>query len=162
MNQQIVQSQLEDVRTVLNNSVQRISSYLNQHCLNQMLKEDGSRNEDYYSSLLKSLRRLEVFCDEAHDAVHVILQSEVFRKPAAEKTLYGIYHQCIMEFFSPKGDIWYENSRAAYTGKNAIMYHHTPPASFETLIHSLENGFQQLREELAYYEADYQRKSSPS
>ncbi len=158
----MVQSQLEEVRTVLNNSLQRISSYLDQHCLDQMLKEEGSGNEDYYSSLLKALRRLEVFCDEAHDAVHVLIKSEVFRKHVAEKTLYGIYHQCIMEFFSPKGDIWYENSRAAYTGKNMITYHHTPAASFETLLQSLESGFQQLREDLAYYETDYQRKSSPS
>lgn len=154
----MVQSQLEEVKTVLNDSVNRISSYLNQHCLPQMLQEKGSGNKTYYTSLLKSLRRLEVFCEEAHDTVKMILKSEVFRKQAAEKTLYGIYHQCILEFFSPKGDAWYENSRAAYTGENAVTYYHEPPTSFDTLMQYLERGFQQLRDSLACYEADYQNK----
>lgn len=63
------------------------------------------------------MRRLLVFCEEGQDACFVLLNSQPFRKTAAEKILYKIYHQVIAEFFSPKSDHWYENSRSAYTGK---------------------------------------------
>lgn len=158
MSNQIVRSQMEDVRTVLKEAVEEISTYLNGHSIEHLLKEEGSEDKEYYQSLMKSLRRLEVFCDEAYDTVHVILSAPSFRKPAAEKTLYGIYHQCIMEFFSPKGDVWYEDSRAAYTGKNALRYREQPPYSFQALMNKLEDSFQQIREDLAYYETDYQTK----
>ena len=42
---------------------------------------------------------------------------EPFHEVRAEKTLYKVYHQCVEEFFMPKKDTWYENSRAAYTYK---------------------------------------------
>ncbi|MCD5323048.1 MULTISPECIES: DUF3907 family protein [Pontibacillus] len=158
MSNQMVRAQMEEVKDILQQSVTDTNDYLNQQSMGAMLLEEGSHHKEYYKLLLKALRRLEVFCDEAYDAVQVILKSESFRKPAAERTLYGIYHQCVMEFFSPKGDIWYEDSRAAYTGNNAIKYHHEPPQSFKKLIVKLEKSFQQMREDLAYYETDYHTK----
>lgn len=146
------------MQTVLNDSVNQLSSYLDHHCLHRLLDEKGSRNETYYASLLKSLRRLEVFCNEAHDTVKLIRKSDVFRKEAAQKTLYGIYHKCILEFFSPKADVWYENSRAAYTGESSITYYHEPPQSLQAIVKQLEEGFQQLRDNLACYEGHYQNK----
>lgn len=154
----MVRAQMEEVRSFLDQAVLELNGFLNTHTIDHLMVEEGSKNKDYYHTLLKTLRRLSVFCDEAYDAVQVILQSEVFRKPAAEKTLHGIYHQCIMEFYAPKGDTWYEDSRAAYTGKNAIQYQDTPPYSVKTLILSLEKSFQEIREELAYYETDYRTK----
>ncbi len=68
------------------------------------------------------MRRLLVFCEEGHDACFVLLNSQPFRKTAAEKILYKIYHQVIAEFFSPKSDHWYENSRSAYTGKKFYRF----------------------------------------
>ncbi|EAO51885.1 Hypothetical protein RBTH_01895 [Bacillus thuringiensis serovar israelensis ATCC 35646] len=88
----------------------------------------------------------------------VLLNSQPFRKTAAEKILYKIYHQVIAEFFSPKSDYWYENSRSAYTGKNSIVFQQTPPASLGQVMKSLEGKFQLMREELEYYETDYQTK----
>ncbi|KGP72192.1 DUF3907 family protein [Pontibacillus yanchengensis] len=155
MNDQLVLTQLEEVRDVMDTSLRKISDFLNQYSIQQLLKEEGSHNKGYYALLLKSLRRLEVFCDEAYEKVQRLLNSQSFHRPAAEKTLYGIYHQCIMEFFSPKSDAWREDSRAAYTGKNAITYFHQPPYILRKLMNELEGGFQQIREALAFYEADY-------
>ena len=39
------------------------------------------------------------FCEEGQDACFVLLNSQPFRKTAAEKILYKIYHQVIAEFF---------------------------------------------------------------
>ncbi len=158
MSNTVVQAQMNDVKDFLAVTVTKLSEYLNEHSIGQLLEEEGSKEKEYYEKLLKEIRRLEVFCVEALDVVNVIMYSEPFRKSAAEQTLYRIYHKCILEFFFPKDDIWYEDSRALYTGKNSIQFHATPPTSLKPLIHSLESPFQSIREELDYYETDYQTK----
>ncbi|BBP90427.1 hypothetical protein BsIDN1_40450 [Bacillus safensis] len=49
-------------------------------------------------------------------------QQQTFPQQAAQKMLHRIYHQCIEEFFTPKKDTWYEDSRSAYTGKKAALF----------------------------------------
>jgi hypothetical protein len=158
MGNSFVQAQMQDVKQFLTKTTIKLTEYLNETSIPLLLEEEGSKNKDYYTKLLKELRRLEVFCIEALEAVNVISSSNPFRKNAAEQTLYRIYHKCILEFFSPKDDVWFEDSRSAYTGKNSICFHQAPPVSFNQLIQSLEQSFQELREELDYYETDYQTK----
>ncbi len=43
-------------------------------------------------------------------------------------------------------------------GKNSIVFQQTPPASIEQVMKNLEDKFQLMREELEYYETDYQTK----
>ncbi len=78
---------------------------------------------------------------------------EPFHEARAEKTLYKVYHQCVEEFFMPKKDTWYENSRAAYTGQSAIEFYQQVPDSSRSLLLSLSSEFLRMREELAQYEA---------
>jgi hypothetical protein len=153
----IVKTQIEEVRGFLADTVVKLENYLNETTL-EKLKQGQTSDEEYFKIVLSSLRKLAVYCEEGLDACKVILQAEVFSKPAAEKTLYRIYYQCIEEFFSPKSDAWYEDSRAAYTGKNAIKFRQIVPAHLDELMVSLENGFQRIREELEYYETDYRTK----
>ncbi|MFL6517094.1 MAG: DUF3907 family protein, partial [Bacillus sp. (in: firmicutes)] len=102
--------------------------------------------------------KLIVYSEEGLDACSVILQGSPFQKGAAEKTLYKIYHQCIEEFFSPKNDAWFEDSRSAYTGRNSIKFYRNISDSIVQLVKSLEGEFQRIREELEYYETDYRTK----
>ena len=81
------------------------------------------------------------------EETQIIMKAHNFPKQIAEKTLYKIYHQCIEEFFSPRSDVWYEDSRAAYTGKNAICFRLDVAPAVQKLFHELEGGFQLLREE---------------
>ncbi|MGD6853471.1 YpuI family protein [Bacillus infantis] len=153
----IVKSQTEEVKKFLGNTVSELEAYLNETTLSGLIKEkDGDRN--YYKMVLGNLRKLLVFCEEGLDACSVLLKNEPFPKPAAEKTLYRIYHQCIDEFFSPKNDAWFENSRSAYTGKNSIKFQGEVPESMRGIFESLESEFQRIREELEYYETDYRTK----
>jgi hypothetical protein len=165
MGNDIVQNQMEQVENFLQESVTIMSTFLNSTTLSSLQKEleelDGN-NDEYLKQLLGGLRRLVVFCEEGLDACHVVLKTEVFRKPAAEKILYKIYHQCIEEFFSPKNDVWYENSRSAYTGRNAIQFSVETPSSVQKLFSELEGKFQRIREELEYYETDYRTKMMQS
>ncbi|HYK74904.1 MAG TPA: DUF3907 family protein, partial [Pseudoneobacillus sp.] len=113
---------------------------------------------DYNKKVLSQCRKILVYSEEGLEASRVLLKTTPFPKALAEKILYKIYHQCIEEFFSPKSDVWYENSRAAYTGKNAICFRNDVSSSVQQLFHQLEGGFQHLREELEYYETDYKTK----
>nr|MDF9458717.1 DUF3907 family protein [Bacillus pumilus] len=78
-------------------------------------------------------------------------------KPRKE-TLHRIYNQCIEEFFTPKKDTWYEDSRSAYTGKSNIVFHHEVSAEIKRLFSSLEKDFLAMREELEYTTSHQQMK----
>jgi hypothetical protein len=162
MGNDIVYSQIEQVEAFLDETVVLVSNYLNGVTIPILISEGSDDQEEYYKQLLSGLRRLVVFCEEGLDACHIVLNTNPFRKPAAEKTLYKIYHQCIEEFFSPKNDVWHENSRSAYTGKNAIKFTNEAPVSLKELFSKLEGQFQKIREELEYYETDYRTKMTQS
>lgn len=157
MGNTIVKSQLEDVKGFLSKTVVILEDFLNEVTMTS-LKSEKQGDEQYYKLIMSNLRKLLVYCEEGLDACSVILQADTFPKAAAEKTLYRIFHQCIEEFFAPKSDVWFEDSRAAYTGKNAIKFRKDAPESVVVLIKSLEADFQQVREELEYYETDYRTK----
>ncbi len=161
MGNTIVKTQIEEVRNFLADTVVKLEDFLNETTLAK-LQQAQQADQEYYKSILSSLRKLAVFCEEGLDACKVILQAEIFSKPAAEKTLYRIYYQCIEEFFSPKSDVWFEDSRSAYTGKNAIKFRQPVAAEVSELLLSLESSFQRIREELEYYETDYRTKMMQS
>lgn len=158
MGNTIVRTQIEEVREFLGESVKKLEAFLNHTTLSKLQQEQQTTDEEYYKSILSSLRKLTVYCEEGLDACKIILQAEAFSKPAAEKTLYRIYYQCIEEFFSPKSDAWYEDSRSAYTGKNAIKFRQPVAPELSSLLLGLESSFQRIREELEYYETDYRTK----
>ncbi|MDP4083815.1 MAG: YpuI family protein [Bacillota bacterium] len=161
MGNTLVSTQLKEVEEFLTVSSKRIENFLNETVLNQLIQ---GNNEDlyYYKLILSSLRKLLVYSEENLEACKVILQSDPFQKAAAEKTLYRIYHQCIVEFFSPKNDAWFEDSRSAYTGRNSIKFYKVVPESLHNLLKDLEGGFQKMREDLEFYETDYRTKITQS
>jgi hypothetical protein len=157
MGNTMIKAQLEDVKIFLEKSIGELENYLNGTTLSDFL--DGEKKDvTYYKLLLSNIRKLLVYCEEGLDSCEIILQSETFPKAAAEKTLYRIYHQCIEEFFSPKNDVWFEDSRSAYTGKNSIKMRQEVPADLKQLFSGLEGEFQRVREELQFYETDYRTK----
>jgi hypothetical protein len=157
MGNTLVKTQLNDVKEFLANTSLKLENYLNETTIEQMQQAQES-DLNYYKSILSNIRKLLVYSEEGLEACSVILQSEPFQKAAAEKTLYRIFHQCIEEFFSPKNDAWYENSRSAYTGKNSIKFYKNIPENLQVLIKGLEGEFQRIREELEFYETDYRTK----
>ncbi|MEX3715736.1 YpuI family protein [Cytobacillus horneckiae] len=157
----IVETQMKDVQQFLSSAVVIFDDFLNETTLSALLEEKQG-DKDYYKSILTNLRKLLVYCEEGHDACRIILMSDQFQRGAAEKTLYRLYHHCIEEFFAPRSDSWYENSRSAYTGKNSIRFHKEVPDSVSNLFKGLESDFQKIREELEYYETDYRTKMMQS
>ncbi|WP_462412083.1 YpuI family protein [Neobacillus sp. Marseille-QA0830] len=161
MGNTLVHSQLQDVKGFLSKTNTTIEDFLNETTVSQW-KLESDEDCNYIKLIFSHLRKLAVYSEEGLDACGVILQSEPFQKAAAEKTLYRIYHQCIEEFFAPKNDAWFENSRSAYTGRNSIKFYRNVPDSIVQLIKGLEGDFQRIREELEYYETDYRTKMMQS
>lgn len=159
MGNDLVNSQLSLVEETLTTICNHLETFLNETTLSNLLEESDKKNKEYFASILSSLRRVHVFCEEGRDNSEVILKGQTFRKVAAEKTLYWVYHNCIEEFFNPRVDNWFEYSRAAYTGKNAIKFTHEVPDSLKNLMATIEGPFQTIREELEYYETDYKTKT---
>lgn len=161
MGNTLVESQLNDVKGFLKGTIQTIEGFLNETTISQ-LNPETEENHNYTKLIVSSLRKLLVYSEESIETCALILQSEPFQKAAAEKTLYRIYHQCIEEFFSPKNDAWYEDSRSAYTGKNSIKYYQPVSETIQNLIKGIEGDFQRIREELEFYETDYRTKMAQS
>lgn len=161
MGNSLVRTQLNDVKDFLAKSISTLEDFLNETTIAQ-LNLENDEDRIYNKLILSNLRKLAVYSEEGLETCSVILQSEPFQKAAAEKTLYRIYHQCIEEFFSPKNDAWFENSRSAYTGRNSIKFYRSVSESVIQLIKSLESDFQRIREELEYYETDYRTKMTQS
>jgi len=157
MGNTLVKTQLNDVKEFLTRTISTLEEFLNETTISQ-LKVESEEDRSYIKLIFSNLRKLVVYSEEGLEACVVLLQGEPFQKAAAEKTLYRIYHQCIEEFFSPKNDSWFENSRSAYTGRNSIKFYRNVPENVEQLIKSLESDFQRIREELEYYETDYRTK----
>jgi hypothetical protein len=157
MGNTLVKTQLNDVKEFLIKSISTLEDFLNETTISQ-LNVENDEDRVYVKLILANMRKLVVYSEEGLEACSVILQSEPFQKAAAEKTLYKIYHQCIEEFFSPKNDAWFENSRSAYTGRNSIKFYRNVSEKISALIKSLESDFQRIREELEYYETDYRTK----
>lgn len=158
MGNSLVRGQITLAYETLNKISNTVSDFLNETTISTLKAEKEEEKEGYYADLLVSLRRINVFCDEGKNSCEVILNGNTFRKAAAEKTLFWIYHNCIEEFFNPRIENWYEDSRAAYTGKNAIKFAYQVPDSLKTMVATIEGPFQNIREELEYYETDYQTK----
>jgi len=161
MGNTLVHSQLNEVKDFLGKSIIKIEDFLNDTTITQFNLEN-EEDSAYLKVIFSTLRKLVVFSEEGLDTCSIILQSEPFQKAAAEKTLYKIYHQCIDEFFAPKNDAWFEDSRSAYTGKNSIKFYRQTPEPIVNLIKTLEGEFQRIREELEYYETDYRTKMMQS
>ncbi|KAA9026174.1 YpuI family protein [Niallia endozanthoxylica] len=157
MGNTLVQSQMRDVKKFLEAAIIEFESFLNEATLSGLIQEKEG-NIEYYKMILSNIRKLLVFCEECLEVCGIIVKNEPFAKAAAEKTLYRVYHQCIEEFFSPKSDAWFEESRSAYTGKNSIKFREETPLSVKELFRKLEGPFQKIREELEYYETDYRTK----
>ncbi|UPM55915.1 DUF3907 family protein [Gottfriedia acidiceleris] len=157
MSNKMVEHQLKIVGNQLGIVGLECNLFLNKNSLPSFQHENQAVDLNYLEKILSSLRRITVYCEDAKEVCEKILSGQ-FHKATAEDTLHKIYHRCIAEFFSPKNDAWYENSRAAYTGNQAITFYKAVPGTVQDIFSSLEKVFQHMREELEYYETDYSTK----
>lgn len=148
-----VKAQVDQAGVFLSKVATEMNGFLNEATLSSM-KRLNPEAEAYYCDILNTLRKLAVYSEDAAAICRKISRQQTF----PQQTLHRIYHQCIEEFFTPKKDTWYEDSRSAYTGKSSIVFHHEVSAEIKRLFSSLEKDFLAMREELEYTTSHQQMK----
>ena len=151
-----VKALTESTRTKLKEAISLLEPFLNQFALPQLTQEDnGEDAQVFYKGLLSDLRHLLVFSEVSLEKLGVLLRRPNFDTDSAERVLYEVYHQCVSAFFYPKNECYSEDGRYAYTGQDAIRFRYKPVREARDIVLSVSKYFEELRDELAYYENDY-------
>lgn len=134
-----------------------LEKFLNQTSLPQLVQSspDPEEYESYFRNYLSDFRHLLVNCENAYERLGITLRRAKFNKEFAEENLYLVYHTCVNLFFYPKGEVYEEDGRNSYTGRDAILFHKQVPPELKNLTLGLSKTFEFLRDELQYYETDY-------
>jgi hypothetical protein len=151
-----VKSLCETTQQQLKHVDQLLEHFLNHYSLKDLVGQPGHEEKTaYYEQFLSDLRHLIVSCETAIDKLGVSLRRPQFNVDYAEKNLYEVMHNCVYNFFYPRNEVYSEDGRNAYTGRDAINFRHEPVPELRTLILALSKTFELMREELHYYETDY-------
>jgi len=134
-----------------------LERFLNQVTLAGLVEQSGDPEEyeDYYRAYLSDLRHLLVYCENAYEKLGVALRRARFNEEFAEEVLYQVYHTCVNNFYYPKGEVYDEDGRYSYTGQDAIIFRKPVTLELKNLTLSLSKIFEQMRDDLQYYETDY-------
>lgn len=140
----------------------QVEDYLNGVTIKSLTRSNSDPEEllDYYQGYLQDLRHLLVNCENAYEKLGICLRRAQFNTSFAEEALYQTYHTCVNQFFYPKNESYEEDGRHSYTGRDAIIFKRDTDSELKTLTLNLSKVFEQLRDDLLYYETDYMTKKS--
>ncbi|MCZ8511191.1 YpuI family protein [Paenibacillus filicis] len=150
-----VKNLCETTRAKLSEAIAKMEQFLNEHSLQQLNAENDAAMLDFYKGYLTDTRHLLVFSEVTYEKLGVALRRPNFNVEYSEKVLYEAYHTSVNNFFYPKNECYSEDGRYAYTGQDAIRFRKKPIRAVRDLTIELSKIFEDLREDLAYYETDY-------
>lgn len=135
----------------------QLEEYLNRVTLTSLVQSTGETKDtkEYYKGYLQDLRHLLVNCENAYEKLGISLRRAQFNDKYAEEALYQTFHRCVNLFFYPNNESYEEDGRHSYTGRDAIIFKKEINPELKELILSLSKVFEELREDLLYYETDY-------
>ncbi|MFD1176019.1 DUF3907 family protein [Paenibacillus puldeungensis] len=145
----------ETTREKLKSAASRIESFLNYYSLPQLMEGHDEDLTLFYQGFLSDLRHLLVYSEGCYEKLGVILRRGTFEEESAEKVLYHVYHDCVNNFFYPKNESYSEDGRYAYTGQDAIRFRKKPTRDARDVVLDVTRLFEELRDDLSYYESDY-------
>jgi hypothetical protein len=145
----------ESSREKLKVAIEQIEQFLNHNALEQLVQEEDENSISFYSGLLSDLRHLLVFSEVAYEKLGALLRRPNFDNELAERALYDVYHNGVNAFFYPKNECYSEDGRYAYTGQDAIRFRAKPVRSARDVVLNISRVYEELRDDLSYYESDY-------
>ncbi|OPA78429.1 hypothetical protein BVG16_11155 [Paenibacillus selenitireducens] len=145
----------ETTREKLKLAIQQMESFLNEYALSQLAGEEEQEMKEFYQGFLSDLRHVLVFSEVSYESLGVTLRRATFDVDFAEKALYDVYHRCVNSFYYPKNECYSEDGRYAYTGQDAIRFGKKPIKPARNIILEVSKIYEELRDELSYYESDY-------
>jgi hypothetical protein len=155
MSEDKVKALCDSTQKLLKEAAGKIEQFLNETTLVQLNPDQDPAMQEFYRDYLSDMRHLLVFCEVVYEKLGVALRRRKFNGEFAEKVLYEAYHECVNRYFFPKMECYSEDGRYAYTGQDAIRFRKKPVRAVRDLTLELMRIFEQLREDLAYYETDY-------
>ncbi|MCA1058270.1 YpuI family protein [Rossellomorea aquimaris] len=150
MNEFLMKSRVQEIHNFLEDVITQFEGYLNGVTINMLLQERPG-DKVYYEGLFSNLRRLVVYCEDGLDSCTTLLQLEPYKKDLAEKALCKIYHKCIVEYYSPRYNLWFEDLRTTFPEGSAIRFRQEPPRCLAALLRHVEGDFHGTRENLAEF-----------
>lgn len=150
-----VQKLCETTREKLKSSIEKMELFLNHNALPQFETEQDEEMLHFYKGFLSDLRHLLVFSEMSYEKLGVALRRATFDESFAQKALYNVYHYGVNNFFYPKNESYSEDGRYAYTGQDAIRFRKKPVRPARDLILEISKVYEELRDDLSYYESDY-------
>jgi hypothetical protein len=150
-----VKNVCESTKAKLKEAIEKLEIFLNHQTLETLNVEQDLEMEEFYKGYLADMRHLIVFCELDYEKLGVALRRPSFNIEYAEHALYDTYHNGINRFFYPKHECYSEDGRYAYTGQDAIRFRKKPSRAVRDLTIELSRIFEELREDLTYYETDY-------
>lgn len=150
-----IKSLAESTRDKLKAAIVQLEEFLNNNALPQLVQENNEQTQSFYSGLLSDMRHLLVFSEVAYEKLGAVLRRPNFDIELAERALYDVYHNGVNAFFYPKNECYSEDGRYAYTGQDAIRFRMKPIRVARDVVLSLSRIYEELRDDLSYYESDY-------
>ncbi|WP_159883877.1 DUF3907 family protein [Paenibacillus puerhi] len=142
-------------RAKLSEAIVKMEEFLNASSLQLLNSENDAAMEEFYKGYLSDTRHLLVFSEVSYEKLGVALRRPNFNQDYSERVLYDVYHSSVNSFFYPQNECYSEDGRYAYTGQDAIRFRKKPNREVRDLTIELSKIFEELREDLAYYETDY-------
>ncbi|MFD2612766.1 DUF3907 family protein [Paenibacillus gansuensis] len=149
-----VRNLCESTQAKLKEAAGMLETFLNNYALPQLVTEEAD-SEVFYKGCLSDLRQLLVFSEVNYEKLGALLRRPNFPVEPSEKALYETYHQTVNAYFYPKNECYSEDGRYAYTGQDAIRFRKKPAREVRDTVLALSKIFEELREDLSYYESDY-------
>lgn len=150
-----LQKLCSESRDKLKSAISIMETFLNEHGLSQLVTDEEEETVHFYKGFLSDVRHLLVFSEVSYEKLGVVQRRPRFDIDFAEKALYHLYHRCVNNFFYPKNESYSEDGRYAYTGQDAIRFRMTPVRPARDVIMNITRIYEELRDDLAYYESDY-------
>ncbi|WEK53016.1 MAG: DUF3907 family protein [Candidatus Cohnella colombiensis] len=145
----------ESSRSKLKTAIEEIEQFLNANALPQLVQDHNEQAVSFYSGLLSDMRHLLVFSEVAYEKLGAVLRRPNFDIELAERALYEVYHNGVNSFFYPRNECYSEDGRYAYTGQDAIRFRTKPVRAARDVVLSISRVYEELRDDLSYYESDY-------
>lgn len=150
-----VKSLAESTREKLKAAIAQLEQFLNNNALPQIDLDSNEQTLSFYSGFLSDMRHLLVFSEVAYEKLGAVLRRPNFDVELAERALYDVYHKGVNAFFYPKNECYSEDGRYAYTGQDAIRFRMKPIRAVRDIVLNISRIYEELRDDLAYYESDY-------
>ncbi|WP_194840812.1 DUF3907 family protein [Filobacillus milosensis] len=145
-------SQAESINDQLKLIETELHEFLDFSSIDKLINLNKHIDIEYVQAIFREFRYLAVYCGEGRNAIDKLIQSKNVEQDIVDRVYKGIYRKCVLEFFSPKDEVWYEDSRASYRNKCSIDFQTDPSDPIVQTMEKIEPYFHKLREDLDYLE----------